>query len=109
MTLYIKFFLCIILIALCNTSMSKENTSLSLLDIYKYRSAKIAKSRIFYGKKILQERFKSNFLVNGAADMANRLGCDPSMQTAAKRGLGKRLAKNSRVVTSACEVKSREK
>lgn len=109
MVLYIKFFLCVFFIALCDTSVGKENAALSLLDIYKIRSAKIAKSRIFYGKKTLIKRFKSGLLVNGVTDMANRLGCDPNMQMAASRGVGKKLKKNSKAIAIACEVKSREK
>ncbi len=101
--------MCIVLAAFCNISMGKENTALSLLDIHKLRSAKLNKSRLFHGKKILMKRFKSNFLVNNAADMANRLGCDPSMKAAAKSVLGKKSKKNSSAIATACEVKSREK
>lgn len=89
--------------------MGKEATSLSLLDIHKIRSAKIANNRIFYGKKTLIKRFKSESLVNGITDMAHRLGCDPNMQAAAKKGLGKKAKKNSKAIAVACEVKSREK
>jgi hypothetical protein len=52
---------------------------------------------------------KALFLVNGASDMANQLGCDQSMQAAAKHALGKRSTKTDKVITSACEVKNREK
>ncbi len=90
--------------------MSKEITILSLLEIQKLRSVKFSQSRLFHGKKILMRRLgnRALFLVNSAADMANRLGCDPSMQAAAKRALGKRSLKNNKVIASACEVKNRE-
>lgn len=111
MVLYIKFFLCITLLALCNTSMGKKNTSLSLLDIHKIRSAKIAKSRAFYGKEILIKRLggKSGLLANSVADMANRLGCGPNMKKAARRVLGEKSKKHSKAIVNACEVKNREK
>jgi hypothetical protein len=111
MVLYIKIFLCISLLAVCNTSMGKENSSLSLLDIHKLRSAKIAKSRAFYGKEILIKRFgsKSGLLANNVADMANRVGCGPNMKMAAKRVLGEKSKKHSKAISTACEVKNREK
>lgn len=108
MVLYIKIFLCVIFIVLCGESMGKEKAALSLLDIYKIRSAKVAKNRIFYGKKTLVKRFKSELLVNGVTDMANRLVCNPTMQKAARLGLGKKLKRNNKAIAAACEVKSRE-
>ncbi len=94
-----------------NVSFSRENTALSLLDIHKLRSAKLSKSQLFHGKKILMKRMgkKALFLVNAATVMANRLGCDSSMQASAKRVLGKRSGQNNKVIVSACEAKNREK
>jgi hypothetical protein len=94
-----------------NISFGKENTALSLLDIHKLRASKLNKSQLFHGKKILMKRMgkKALFLVNAATIMANRLGCDSSMQASARSVLGKRSRKNNRVIVSACEVKNREK
>ena len=111
MNSYIKKIAYIILIAVFNISFGRENAILSPLDIHKLRSAKLIKSRLFHGKKILMKRMgkKALFLVNAATIMANRLGCDPSMQASARHALGKRSNKNIKVIASACKLKNREK
>jgi len=111
MNLYIKKFIYISLIAVFNVSICKEIGTLSLLEIHTLRSDKLKKSRLFYSKKNLLRLFGKNavFLVNDAADMANRVGCDKSMQTATRRILGKKAKKFSNAITAACESKNREK
>ncbi len=109
MKLYIKKIICIIAIAMLNIIFS--NAILPLLEIHKLRSEKLSKNRLSHGKKILIKRLggQSLFLINSITDMASRIGCDQSMQIAAKQGLGKKSLKYNTLITSACDAKNREK
>ena len=111
MNSYIKKFIYISLVAVFNVSICKEIDILSLPEIHALRSDKLKKSRLIYSKKNLLRLFSKNaiFLVNGVADMANRVGCDQSMQTAIRGVLGKKTKKFSNAITAACESKNREK
>jgi len=81
----------------------------SLLDIHTLRSNKLNQDRNYHGKKILKKRLldKSPFLINGATEMAARLGCDKNMCRAQKKITGNPTKYN--IIVSACEIKSREK
>lgn len=109
MNICIKKIICTIAIFTQNIILS--NTTLSLLEMHTLRSAKLRKNQLSHGKKILIERLgkESFFLVNSATDMASRLGCDPNMRIAVKKGLGKKSLKYNRLITSACETQNREK
>lgn len=80
----------------------------SLLDIYKMRSDKSKKNRIYYGKKILMKHlnYKPLFLINNITDMSVRTVCSKNMQRAVKKEK-KGNAKRYDLILSTCEVKSR--
>lgn len=106
MNSYIKKISCLIVVVFLNASFGKESNVLSLLDIHKLRSAKLRTTRLFYGKKILIKRHKNLFLINSATDMANRIGCDPSMKTSAQVAL---KGQHKKIISYVCETKNRER
>ena len=109
MNLYIKKILFLAIFILPNAVFAIPKKNLSLLDIYKLRSQKCAKSRLFNGKKVLLKRLKKNhYLADITTDIANRLGCDPEMKESVKKALGKKSWKKNFLVNAAYEAKNRE-
>lgn len=111
MNIYILRIIFLLNFIVGGSSIYGAGKEISLADIYKLRSDKISKNRLHHGKKILMSRYGKNASakVDGATDVANRMGCDANMKSAAKSSLGKKSKKKYAMVDSACELIQREK